>query len=215
MLFRTSVIAALVTGLAGMAAAAPCDYRLSSLLGRITSGERDAATGETAAGSAARTVGNYTLTHLSNGASGAGLIAGAANGIGAAASALSAPVVLGTGAALAVGAGAMEGVCYFRDERITDPQVIHGILQSIDVSVPEEDLSIDMPGGDLDLATVQLRAPDGRLRNYELRRLYIVNGVLKYDDWGRNTVVGDVAFVMPRTGPAPEASPEAAPETAD
>ena len=202
----TSVAASLVN-------ADACDYRLSKLIGGgATAGTVGGAGTVAAAGTAAKAAGYYTLVHSTSGAymlgstvaggsaaGTTGIIAGTGTGIGAVAAVITAPVTIIAASVVAVGTGAFEGVCYFQDERITDFDEVLERLKLLEKSNPDHITinnfwSSDDTTMSSEDSTIIFYTPSGKL-TYKIAKLYIVNGVLMHRDWGRNTVVGKLAFV--------------------
>lgn len=189
-----------------------CDYRLSELLGG--GGASVVATGGTVVatvGPALSAAGFYTLTHsvtgltmlgsTAGGASAAGtvgIMGGTAGIVGSVVAVLTAPVTVIIGAVAAVGVIGSEGICYFQDERITEfADVLFVIRQVADSANPEFfSLVISQDSGPNDSAEVYIMVYDGTsMARYDVRNLYIVNGVLMNRDWLRNTTIGTLTWV--------------------
>ncbi|RVV98151.1 hypothetical protein EKE94_11920 [Mesobaculum littorinae] len=202
------------------AAARVCDYRLSGFIGGKGPDEA-AGTAPVATGGAVEAVkGFYSLSNtatgatlLSQGGGAGGLVAGAGKGLGTAAGVLSTPAALTAGAVLGLGVGAMEGVCFFRDERITDPATILAILDSMSDAADPAYFLLDPAGGDPEAAILYMRDDKGEPVAYDVRDLYIVNGQLKHRKWGPNRSLGRVDYVQ-TSGAAVPSSP-GAPGTPD
>jgi hypothetical protein len=92
------------------------------------------------------------------------------------------------------GAGAYEGFCYFRVERVDDPDVVLQIIQSIAQHDPA--VSIIATGQGLAMELME----GNSTRRFPLRNLYLEEGQLRHRDWGPNTDLGAVVFREPETG---------------
>lgn len=192
---------------ANSASASTCDYRPSVLLGpAATATTAVVAGGGAAAGAGAKVVGVYTLVHASSGltmvggtwagasaAGTAGILAGTGGVVGSVVAFITAPATIVAGAVTAIGVGAFEGACYFKDTRITDYDEVNAIVRDIAVTAPSG-LYRYFPGGSgLEEDMIRVRDPDTseiRYDDYWVQDLYIVNGILKHRDWGRNTTIG-------------------------
>jgi len=183
-----------------------CDYRPSELVRSGASSTAFSGALDTAAGV---TEGIFTLTNTATGASllgantgaaggaaGAlGQISGAASAIGSAAvGVVTAPAAAVAGAVAAVGLGAYEGLCFFRDERITDYDEVLEVMWAIAESADPTYFQVEERAADRNGAIVVLGDGLGGWTEYPVRKLYISNGVLMYRDWGLNTALGEVGF---------------------
>lgn len=189
--------------LPGAVLADACTHRPSEL---VRSGTETAVAGVrgAAAGIASRAEGAFTFTNamtgmtmLSSNAGSTGVlgqIGSAAGAIGgAAASVIAAPATVAAGAVAAVGLGAYEGWCYFRDERITDYDEVLALMQAIAASADPTHFRIEGGDGRRDAQVVIADGQGGESR-HDVRRLYIVNGDLMSRDWGRNSALGHVGY---------------------
>jgi hypothetical protein len=182
-----------------------CDYTPSKLVGGAMS--TAAATmggGAAVAGVGMKAAGYYTLVHASSGltmlastAAGAsaagttGIIAGT-GGVGATiASIAMAPITIAVGAITVIGVGTYEGLCYFQIERITDPYLVYGVVESISENDPAVSIETTEDGPRLTLALEEEQ------KSYMIRDLYIADGQLMHRDFAFNTKLGSVAFVLP------------------
>lgn len=186
-----------------------CDYRPSQLIGGAATTAAVAAGGATAAaGTAANIAGYYTLVHATSGATmlastaaGAsaagtvGIIGGTGAGIGAAAAVITAPATIIAAAVVAVGTGTLEGVCYFKDERITDYDEVAKRLDLLAQSNPK-DVELRNRWWGPESSELRLTTQTG-IETYRIKNLYIVNGILMHRDWGKNTTIGKLAFIVP------------------
>lgn len=184
------------------AAAAPCDYKPSILAGKageaISSGARQ---GAAAVVDGVKAGGHYVLvnpasglTFLSTASSGAsGIASGASGVVTTIGTILMAPVSLTVGAITFGAAGAYEGLCYFKVERVTDEAEVLRILDEIALFDPNVRIVSD--GGDKRLEMIR----GGDKESYLVRKLYIADGVLKHRDRFRNTNLGAVAFISPES----------------
>ena len=188
-----------------------CDFRLSQLIGGASTGAAIAATGGTAAsGLAFEAAGFYLIVHSTGGmtmigstlagASGAGtigIISGTGGGLGAVAAFLTAPVTIVVAGTASVGAGGMEAVCYFRDERITDYDDVLQILRGIAPNMEPSQFRLTEPESTQPRAFISiLMEPGEPLVEFDVRNLYFVNGRLMHRDWGRNTIIGDLSALI-------------------
>jgi hypothetical protein len=204
-MFRTITFLAAMTVTAGSvmatrADARVCDYRPSQVL--RSGAATIAATGarETASG---LVQGVFTLTNSVTGASllgvnaGAGAlghVGGAASAIGnAAAGTLAAPGAAVAGAVAAVGLGAYEGLCFFRDERINDYDEVLEVMRAIAASANPEHFRVE-EGEGAKGAFIVLADGHGGASVYAVRKLYVVNGMLMHREWGLNSAIGLVGF---------------------
>lgn len=193
----------LTAALSAAAFAGICDYRPSSLIGGGTSG---AAIGGSSAvaltGSAMQVTGTYLITNATTGAvmvgstlpggsaaGTVGIVAGTGGGVGATLGLISAPAVaVAAGATAVVGAG-MEGGCYFADDRITDFNQVHIIVQQAVRNAPPDQMGITYKS---DGPVLWIREVSGEISGYSILNLYVVNGELYNRDWGLNTDIGPV-----------------------
>lgn len=196
--------------LATPAAADLCDYRLSRLAGAGASAARDAVTPERAV-----RAGALGLTHAATGAQIAGSVGSAVGGSGAAA-ALATPPGMIVGGLAVIGAGGTEAYCHFRPERITDYDAVLAVLTEVARDADPSRFALETPeSGFAETAHIVITADDGEVWDYEVRNLYIVDGVLKHRDRGRDTVIGnlnlrvDAAEVdAPSGSPTTDAGPD-------
>lgn len=166
------------------------------------------------------------------GAAGAGAAATGTTGLlssmGGVAAVLTAPATI-IGAAV-VGGGSLiyEGYCYYAvDDRRTAPEEVVPVLRNlgenadpdfmrfVDLTVPAEALDDSVTPDDLELEETYLlkvakswntHGTPMTWTSYRASRLYIVNGQLRYKDFGRDTRIGDLGFVIAQddTETAPE-----------
>lgn len=206
-MYRTFAVF-LALALAHPAQAKVCDYRLSALISKAGPSATAGDTGGTA-GSVLRDAGYYTLTHAATGSTmlGAvlggdstagkiGMIAGAGKAVGAAASAMSPPALI-AGAVVAVIAGGVEGVCYFRDERITDYETIDKLMRELAGQADPEYFRYSEGTPMPEDSRIFVRLDGDETVEMMISRLYIVNGTLMHRDFLRNTVVGNIGFILP------------------
>ena len=199
---RAIATALIATLLPFTASADACAYRPSEVLrsgtGGAAAGARDAV-----AGLAARTESAFTFTNAMTGATllanpGTGVlgqIGSTAGALGAAAAGVvSAPATAVAGAAAAVGRGAYEGWCFFRDERITGYDEVLALMVAIAEAADPAHFRIESGGGRRDARVVIVDGAGGE-RRLEVRRLYVVNGDLMHRDWGPNTPIGYIGHV--------------------
>ncbi len=185
-----------------------CDYKPSRMLGEVASAATSAASSAAAAsGMSLKSMGYYALAHsssdlsilgsIASGTSNTGGIVAGTTGVGSAvAGIVMSPFVIFSGAVVAVGATGYEAVCYFRIERVTDPDLIYGIIADIAYHDPR----VTMVETD-DGATMLLQGDD-REQSYLVRNLYIADNELIHRDWLLNTNLGPVLFVLPEDAQA-------------
>ena len=174
------------------------------------------------------------------GAAGAGAAATGTTGVlgsmGGVAAVLTAPATI-IGAAI-VGGGSLiyEGYCYYAvDDRRTSPEEVLPVLQNlsenadpdflrvVDLTVAPEQMDDSVTPEDLETGETHLLKlakswnTHGRpmtWTSYRVSRLYIVNGQLRYKDFGRDTRIGDLGFVIAQPEDAPATLPETPTEQA-
>jgi len=194
--------------ISSVAHAGICAYRLSELLSPEVATGVAATGGAVGAGGAAfHAAGLYIITNATTGAamigstavgvSGAGtvgIIGGTSGLLGSAAAVVSAPATMIAGAVAAVGISALEGGCYFADERITDFGQVLSILERIDAEAKGR--SFQLFRSTNEAAYIMINYDGSGMTRFEVEDLYIVNGVLMNRDWFRNTVIGQIAVVV-------------------
>ncbi|KAB2886343.1 MAG: hypothetical protein F9K34_02325 [Albidovulum sp.] len=204
---------AVIGAIAGSASAGVCDYRLSHLVNPPAAATVIGAGGGAAAtGALFHAAGLYIITHSTSGAAmigstaaGAsaagtvGIIGGTAGIAGTAASIVSAPVTIVAGAVAAVGVSAVEGGCYFADERITDFGQVLALLEKLNEKADKKHFALvrtaDAP------AYILIDYDGGGLSRFKAANLYIVNGELMHRDWFFNTSLGYIVTgVVERSG---------------
>ncbi len=195
--------------------AGTCDYRPSKLIGGVGTGAiGTTGVGVATAGVAAKAAGFYTLTHAVTGATMLGSTAGGASAagtvgimggtaglVGSAASVIMAPITIIAGAVIGAGVTAFEGICYFVVERVDDYETILNILDNLSQNADEEYLKLKKVGEGWDVLLVaEEHGGDGKAtswKKYDVKNLYIEEGILKHKDLGLNTVIGKVSMGMP------------------
>lgn len=207
-----------------------CSYRPSQWVGgRGAAAVGAGAAGAATAGAAAQVAGYYTLTHAVTGATmlgstaagssaagTVGIIAGTGAGIGTAVGALMSPFVIIGGVVIAVGVGAYEGGCYFQDERVTDYSAVLLEMRKLHAASDRKAFRLDAPVDKPGKARIIITDPFGNVETYDVKKLYIVNNVLKHRDWGLNTVIGNIGFVVTEEAgseSSAETQPSALPES--
>lgn len=183
-----------------------CDYAPSKLAGAAGSAlAAGIGGGVAAAGAGMQAAGFYTLVHATSGltmlgstAAGAsaagtvGIMAGTAGAAGTAAAILMAPVTIVVGAATAISVAGLEAACYFQVERVTDPYIVRGILESGAHADPAVDIVETADG-----PVFRLGRDSATAQHYYLRNLYIADGHLKHDDWFIDSDLGAVVLTLP------------------
>lgn len=194
------------------AQAAVCDYRPSAVLGSAaTTSTATIAGGAAALGAGAKAAGVYTLVHASSGltmvggtwagasaAGTAGIIAGTGGVVGSTVAVLTAPATIVAGAAAAIGIGAFEGACYFTDTKITDYDEVDAIVRDIAVTAPPRLYEYFPAREGRQDAVIRVRDPDFdevRFDDYEVKNLYISNGVLRYRKIGLDRTIGIIGQI--------------------
>lgn len=188
------------------AAAGVCDYKPSVLLGgQGAAAVGGAAAGTATVGTAASLAGFYTLTHATSGltmlgstlagpsaAGTIGIIGGTGGLLGTAGAIVMAPATIIAAGLTAVGIGAYEGACVFAVERIDDPVELMSIVTALAEQADPEffRLTTLVDGND----GIIVRQEDD-IAIYAIEDLYIADGVLKHEDWLRNTTIGAVSWV--------------------
>lgn len=191
-----------------------CGYRPSNLIGGAGTGAAaTAATATAVAGVGAKAAGFYTLTNAITGAtmlgstaggvSGAGtvgIMGGTAGAVGTIGAVLMAPATIIAGAVIGGGTAAFEGACYFAIDRLDDPELINAVLQNLALHSSAEyfELVTDSAGNASIYVATEVE-PNGKVMErtkYSTEKLYIEEGVLKHKDWGPNTQIGKVGYVL-------------------
>ena len=198
---RSAALAAILALTAATASAGVCDYKPSRLLETMTS-----PTARANAGAAASTVGHYTLVNAKTGltllgtsgvgASATGLVSGAPGFLASAIAVVTAPATIIAGSVTAVALGGYEGACYFAVERVTDPDLVLAILRDMADRADPDRFALE-PSGTSDGETLVLGDPDApdETQRYEVKDLYIADGMLLHRDRFLNTRIGKVIFV--------------------
>ncbi len=221
-MFKIINISIISSFIATSSFAGVCDYRPSNLLGSIGTGaEATAGTGVAAVGMGAKAAGFYTLTHAVTGATMLGSTAGGASAagtvgimggtaglVGTVGSIIMAPTTIIAGVVIGAGTVILEGGCYFVVERVEDPIIIMEILENMAAnsdpiyfklvnkgksntnSADDENMSIYVALKVDDTNTVLERA------EYKVKNLYIEESILKHKDYGPNTQIGKVGYVL-------------------
>ena len=193
-----ALAAALLLPAAGNAAI--CDYKPSRLLGSMATAANDRTGGPAAAASAA---GHYTLVHAKTGLTmlGAvggtsGLATGASGFLASTIAFVTAPATIIAGSVTAVALGGYEGACYFSVERVTDPELVTAILRNMEAQADPDRFNLVTPQdtGELTLVLRDPATPE-EVETYEVRNLYIADGMLLHRDRLLNTRIGKVIFV--------------------
>jgi hypothetical protein len=202
------------------ATAEVCDFRPSIMAGKAGSAARNVATG---AANQVKAVGAYTLenpvtgaTMISSGvrsatAAGTSIATGASGALGTATAIATAPVTIVIAGLTAVALGGYEGACYFKAERITDYDEILYIMQNLSDNSDPTLFALIQPGTDyVTLEGKNATAGEAKIRVaatgigpfiFDVRKLYISDGVLMHRDRLRNTVIGNVGLQIIQTQP--------------
>ncbi|MCL3880949.1 hypothetical protein [Marivita sp. GX14005] len=213
---RALLIAALTLA-ASSAQAEICDFRPSILAekaGKVAKSTAGAVAG--AAGEGVRALGVYTLENPVSGASmiGSGVsgavsagstVAGSAGGaFGTATAIATAPVTIAVAGLTAAALGSYEGVCHFREDRITDYDEILFIVSNLAANsdptrfqlILQGTEYVTLKGRDAIAGTDKLRVASTGIGPFifDVEDLYIADGVLMHRDYGRNTVIGNIGL---------------------
>ncbi len=195
--------AALVS-FSGPSNAGVCDYRLSNLIGGAgTTAIAATAGGAVLSNVSASAMGIYTLTHAVTGATmlgstlgGAsaagtvGIMGGTAGVLGTAGAIVTAPATLVVGVVVLAAVGASEGICYFKDERITDEKTIRAIMKDLGTRADPNYFWYQETTGDVFILNGQ-----NEFDKYNVENLSIVNGTLMNSNWGIKTTIGKIGFI--------------------
>ena len=198
-------LVAVMSLFSSQAVAKVCDYRLSELMGGGATGTVAGVSGTAAVvGVGAKAAGFYTLTHAVTGATMLGSTAGGASAagtvgimggttvLGPVAAVVMSPFLFIATAVVGVGIIGSEAYCYFQDERITDEKAILDLMKKFDKQADADHFKLVKHGGK---DAIRVKIGD-ESEVFLVENLFIVNGVLKHDDWFRNTVIGHVNFMQ-------------------
>ncbi|WP_169701350.1 hypothetical protein [Planktomarina temperata] len=193
---------------------AACGYRPSNLIGGAGTGAAaTAATATAAAGVGAKAAGFYTLTNAITGATmlgstaggvsaagTVGIMGGTAGAIGTIGAVLMAPVTIVTGAVIGGGTAVFEGACYFAVDRLDDPELIMAVVQNLALQSDANYFElVDEADGAATIYVATEVEANGKVMErtkYSVDKLYIEDGVLRHKDWGPNTQLGKVGYVL-------------------
>lgn len=201
---RTIAATLALVALAAPASAAVCDYKPSRLLSTMTS---SAGGGSGVAGA----VGDYALVNAKTGLSMLGttaltggpgaVVSGVSGFLSSAIAFVTAPATIVAGSVTAVALGGYEGACYFAVERVTDRDLVISILRSMEQGADPDRFLLVTPQN-TDELTLVLRDPakPEEVQTYEVRNLYIADGMLLHRDRLLNTRIGKVIFVDEAAG---------------
>ena len=142
-----------------------------------------------------------------------GIMGGTAGAIGTVGAVLMAPVTIIAGAVAGTGIAIYEGSCYFTDERVTDYDQVLTIVKGIaassdpkyfrfhegeDAGIENEitstvniwkilkEIQLSQRWIKVSAETMAFNAGNG-IKEYKIEKLYIKNGILMYQDWGKNS----------------------------
>lgn len=190
-----------------------CNYRPSNLIGGGATGAAATAGAATAAaGIGAKAAGFYTLTHAATGmtmlgstaggvsaAGTVGIMGGTAGVVGTIGSIIMAPATIITGAVVGSATIAFESACYFSIERLDDPALIMSVLDNLAMHSDKDYFELIKSSDGTYIYVASEVDPNGKVmeRNkYSASDLYIENGILKNSDWGPNSKIGKVGYVL-------------------
>lgn len=194
-----------------------CDFRPSVLAGKAGQAAKSTAGAvASAATETVRAVGVYTLENPVSGASmissgisgvaaaGSSVAAGAGGAMTGATAVVTAPVTIAVAGLTAVALGSYEGVCYLREDRITDYDEILYIVTNLSANsdptmfrlIPEGSEYVTLNGRNAIARSdkVRIAATGVGPFLFDVENLYIADGVLMHRDLGRNTVIGAVGL---------------------
>ena len=190
-----------------------CNYRPSNLIGGGATGAAATAGAATAAaGIGAKAAGFYTLTHAATGmtmlgstaggvsaAGTVGIMGGTAGVVGTIGSIIMAPATIITGAVVGSATIVFESACYFSIERLDDPAFIMSVLDDLAMHSDKDYFELIKSSDGTYIYVASEVDPNGKVmeRNkYSASDLYIENGILKNKDWGPNSKIGKVGYIL-------------------
>ncbi|MDQ2067503.1 hypothetical protein Q9295_14080 [Xinfangfangia sp. CPCC 101601] len=201
---------------AGLAQADVCDRRLSDTIAAraplLAAAAADAAlTGRPAPGAEDFLTLVDDRTGLSMvgavvaGAKAASALGAAETALGAGATVLSSPA-LGMAAGVAVlGLVGVEGVCYFKAERITDYYEVLAVLAAIHETADRDFFQLQLGPPRKKAAVVEIWDSKASVRKqYKVADLYLTKGELRLNRWGPNRSLGQL---MQFDGATPQVTP--------
>lgn len=194
-----------------------CDFRPSILAGKAGQVAKDTAgTVASAATETARAVGVYTLENPVSGvsmistgvssaaAAGSSVATGAGGALSTATAIVTAPVTIAVAGLTAVALGGYEGACYLREDRITDYDEILYIVSNLSANsdptmfrlIPDGAEYVTLKGRPAIASEDKVRIAAAGVGPFlfDVKDLYIADGVLMHRDAGRNTVIGNVGL---------------------
>jgi hypothetical protein len=194
-----------------------CDFRPSILAGKAGQAAKSTAGAvASVATDGVRAIGVYTLenpvsgvsmisTSVSSAAAASSSVAAGAGGALTTAGAIAtAPVTIAVAGLTAVALGSYEGVCYLRQERITNYDEILYIVANLSANsdptmfrlIPEGTEYVTLKGRNAIAGDDKVRIAAAGVGPFlfDVKNLYITDGVLMHRDAGRNTVIGNVAL---------------------
>lgn len=198
-LFPSFMAAMLILVSSERAQADICSYKPSKLMGNAARSVGAAFGSSEAAHAGLRAAGHYSIVHpeaslrlIESTAATAGVVGSIASSSGVAGTVgaiVSAPATAVVGGIALIGIGALEGVCYFKVESLTDPYEVRKVIES--VAAQDDAVSIiQTDDGDAMTLTEQ-----GETKTYLLRKLYISDGSLKHRNFGINTDLGPIVYI--------------------
>ncbi|MEN8683370.1 hypothetical protein [Marivita sp.] len=194
-----------------------CDFRPSILAGKAGQAAKSTAGAVTSvAADGVRAMGVYTLENPVSGvsmistsvnsaaAASSSVAAGAGGALTTAGAIATAPVTIAVAGLTAVALGSYEGVCYLRQERITNYDEILYIVANLSANsdptmfrlIPEGTEYVTLKGRNAIAGDDKVRIAAAGVGPFlfDVKNLYITDGVLMHRDAGRNTVIGNVAL---------------------
>ena len=105
-----------------------------------------------------------------------------------------APVTIIAGAVVAVGTGGWEGVCYLKDDRISDYDQVLSVLRKAADQVRSINFMVVNPDSPEHQARLVVGNSSGEFESYDVEDIYIVNEEVYHRDWFLNTNLGPVPF---------------------
>ena len=193
---------------------AACGYRPSNLIGGASTGAAaTAATATAAVGVGAKAAGFYTLTNAITGATmlgstaggvsaagTVGIMGGTAGAVGTIGAILMAPATIAVVAVIGGGTAVFEGACNFAIDRLDDPELIMAVVENL--ALQSDANYFELVNEAIGNATIYVATEveaNGKVMErtkYSVDKLYIEDGVLRHKDWGPNTQLGTVGYVL-------------------
>ena len=125
---------------------------------------------------------------------------GTAGAVGAIGAFLMAPATIVAGAVIGGGTAVFEGACYFAIDRLDDPELIMAVVKNLALQSDANYFElVDAADGTAAIYLATKVEANGKVMErtkYGVDKLYIEDGVLRHKDWGPNTQLGKVGYVL-------------------